>query len=109
MSVDIPPGDAEKGKAIFMMRCAQCHNADAGGRNKQGPNLFGVMGRATGQVPAFAYTVANKNRGITWTRETMFEYLQNPKKYIPGTSMIFVGLKRADERAHLIAYLESRK
>jgi cytochrome c len=103
----IPEGNAERGKKIFVTRCAQCHTVDKGGANKTGPCLHGVIGRSTGQQPNFDYTDANKNKGIIWGKETLFEYLENPKKYIPGTKMVFVGLKKAQERADLIAYIES--
>ncbi|CAD6196889.1 unnamed protein product [Caenorhabditis auriculariae] len=60
----------------------------------------------SGTVEGFDYSAANKNKGVTWSRETLFEYLLNPKKYIPGTKMVFAGLKKADERADLIKYIE---
>lgn len=59
----VPAGDAEKGKKIFKQRCLQCHTTDAAGGNKTGPNLAGIVGRKTGQVPGFDYTEANKSKG----------------------------------------------
>lgn len=99
-------GDEKKGASLFKTRCAQCHTLGADEGNKIGPKLHGLFGRKTGQVDGFSYTEANKSKGVTWKEDTLFSYLENPKKYIPGTKMAFGGLKKEKDRNDLITYLK---
>lgn len=73
---------------------------------QQGPNLGGIFGRQSGQAEGFSYSKANKDSGIIWNEDTLYAYLFNPKKYIPGTKMVFAGLKKPEDRTDLIAYLK---
>ncbi|KAI1004569.1 hypothetical protein K3495_g3642 [Podosphaera aphanis] len=99
-------GDYKKGAGLFKTRCASCHNLAAKGDTKPGPTLHGLFGRKTGSVEGYAYSDGNKAKGITWSEETLFEYLENPKKYIPNTKMAFGGLKKEKDRNDLITFLK---
>ncbi|KAI2093344.1 iso-1-cytochrome c [Ophidiomyces ophidiicola] len=100
------PGDVAKGANLFKTRCASCHTLEKGGANKVGPNLFGLFGRKSGQVEGYSYTDANKEKGVVWDENSLFTYLENPKKYIPGTKMAFGGLKKPKDRNDLISFME---
>jgi len=84
-----------------------CHSVEAG-VNKVGPTLHGVVGRHSGEIADFNYSDANKNSGITWTPDELFVYLADPQAKIPGTKMIFPGIKDPQQRADLIAYLQTQ-
>jgi len=101
--------DIKKGAKIFKTKCSMCHTIEKDDVHKVGPNLFGIVGRKTGQAQQYSYSKANKDKDITWNHDTLFDYLQNPKKYIPGTKMVFAGLKKDKDRNNLISYLETMK
>ncbi|KAL0508693.1 LOW QUALITY PROTEIN: putative Cytochrome c [Leishmania shawi] len=77
------------------------------GRFGVGPNLFGIVNRKSGTIEGFAYSKANADSGVIWTPEVLDVYLENPKKFMPGTKMSFAGIKKPQERADVIAYLET--
>ncbi|XP_076243829.1 cytochrome c iso-1/iso-2 [Calliopsis andreniformis] len=102
-------GDVAKGKTLFVRMCAMCHTANKDGRHKVGPNLFGIMGKTCGTSPGFSYTDSMKSKGVKWDESTMNEYLEFPRKFIPGTRMVFNGIKNPTDRRDIIAYLWSLK
>jgi cytochrome c len=99
--------DVEAGKTKFKL-CAICHTAEAG-KNKVGPSLFGIIGRKAGSLEGYNYSDAMKKFGKTWTPENLDAYLTDPHAVVPGTKMIFPGIKDKTKRANLIAYLETLK
>ena len=96
--------DIAAGKRSFA-KCRACHSLEAG-KNVIGPSLHGLFGRKAGSVDGFSYTKANEESGIVWDDESLFAYLENPAKAIPGTKMVFPGIKSEKERRDLIAYLK---
>lgn len=100
-------GDAAKGEATFAA-CKVCHAVEAG-VNKIGPSLIGIVGRSAGTVAGYTYSAANKNSGITWSPEKLFQYLEKPQRVVPGTKMTYPGLPDEQKRADVIAYLGTLK
>lgn len=98
-------GDASAGETVFA-QCRTCHLLEEG-KNGVGPSLHNIVGREAGTVEGFNYSEANANSGITWTPEVLFEYLEDPRGYLPGTKMAFPGLKDPQDRADVIAYLQA--
>jgi cytochrome c len=101
-------GDPAAGKSVFNSSCGICHTVKPGD-NKIGPTLFGVVGRQTGSVPDYTYSVANQNAHLTWTDDELDKYLEAPRTIIPGTKMAYAGVKDATKRADLISYLNTLK
>ena len=96
--------DAQKGKAVFNI-CLACHTIGPGAENKIGPELNGLDGRKAGTVPNSDYSDANKSSGIVWNEETFEDYIKNPAAKVPGTKMIFPGIKNEQQEKDLWAYI----
>lgn len=97
--------DAAAGEKVFA-QCRACHQVGESAKNAVGPVLNGLFGRHSGSVEGYTYSAANKNSGITWDESTFKEYIQNPKAKIPGTKMIYAGLKDEQKINDLVAYLK---
>jgi cytochrome c len=98
--------DAAAGKTSFN-KCLACHAIGEGAKNKVGPVLNGLDGRHSGSVEGYSYSDANKNSGITWGKDVFLEYIKEPKAKIPGTKMVFAGIKNEKEANDLWAYVSS--
>lgn len=96
--------DATAGKASFN-KCMACHAIGEGAKNKVGPVLNGLDGRKSGSVEGYSYSDANKNSGITWSKDQFLDYIKDPKAKIPGTKMVFAGIKNEKEANDLWAFL----
>ena len=97
--------DVGAGEQAFK-KCFPCHSIGEGAKNKVGPELNGIDGRHSGTAPGYSYSDANKNSGIVWNEQTFKEYIKDPRAKIPGTKMIFAGIKNETEINNLWAYLK---
>lgn len=97
--------DLASGAKIFN-KCVICHSIGENAKNKVGPELNGIDGRHSGSAPGYSYSAANKKSGITWNEATFLEYIKDPRAKIPGTKMIFPGIKNETEAKNLWAYLK---
>jgi cytochrome c len=99
--------DPTKGEQVFK-KCTACHNADQGGANALGPNLWGVLGEPIGKgAHGFAFSEALSGKGGNWDWNTLSTWLANPQKFAPGTKMTFAGLSNPEDRANVIAFLNT--
>lgn len=96
-------GDPAKGRKVFA-RCKACHVVDSE-KNRLGPHLVGIVGRDAASVADFSYSPALQEAEIVWNETTLDQWLTNPKGFLPGNRMTYPGLKKADDREDLIAFL----
>src|SRR4051794_1116541 len=99
--------DPAKGADVFK-KCAACHNADKGGANQLGPNLWGVLGEPIGQGKGFAFSDTLAKKGGTWNWDNLSQWLTSPKAFAPGTKMPFAGLGNPQDRANVMAFLNPK-
>ena len=97
--------DAALGEKVFL-QCKACHQIGQNAKNGVGPMLNGLFGRKAGTIEGFSYSPANKNSGITWDEATFRDYIKDPKAKIPGTKMVFPGLKDPKQVDDIVAYLK---
>ena len=99
--------DPAKGADVFK-KCGACHNADKGGPNQLGPNLWGVLGEPIGQGKGFAFSPALSSKGGSWNWDVLSQWLTSPKAFAPGTKMTFAGISNPQDRANVMAFLNKQ-
>lgn len=103
----LPAADVAAGQKISA-RCEQCHDLSKGGPNKIGPNLWGVVGRPRAEHPGFSYSGAMSASHDPWTFDKLFKFLKSPAADVPGTKMSFAGIRSAQDRINLLAWLRGQ-
>jgi cytochrome c len=98
-------GNAARGERLFNQQCKACHTLGKDGASTVGPNLHGLLGRKAGSTEGFSSSDAMKTSGIVWDDKTLAEYLKDPKGRVPGTRMVYAGLKQEAQQADMIAFL----
>jgi cytochrome c len=98
--------DAAKGEHVFATQCKACHTLVKGGSTNAGPNLYRIMGRKSGTGLGYGYSEVMRRFAIEWDDKTLASYLRDPKGDMPGTKMVFAGMKQPGQIADLIAYLK---
>ena len=106
LPVLLASADEKKGENVAK-KCAVCHNFKEGAGAKIGPDLWNIVGRPKGSAAGFTYSDAMKSKGGNWGYQELFDYLKDPKAYVPGNKMAFAGLPKPEERAELLAYLHT--
>jgi cytochrome c len=106
IEVYLAKADPAKGQQVFN-KCMACHNADKGGANQLGPNLWGVLGEPIGQGKGFAFSDALAKKGGNWDWNNLSQWLTSPRAFAPGTKMTFAGLGNPEDRANVIAFLNA--
>jgi cytochrome c len=99
-------GDPAKGQRVFNQQCRACHTLEKGGASPTGPNLHGVFGRKAGTAEGYEFSDAMKASGVVWDDATMADYNRDPKGKVPGTKMVFTGIKQAGQLDDLVIYLK---
>jgi len=99
-------GDAARGQRLFNQQCRACHTLEQGGAATAGPNLHGLFGRKAGSAGGYDSSDAMKGSGIVWDEATLTDYLRDPKGKVPGTKMVYGGMKQAAQLADVTAYLK---
>ncbi len=99
-------GDVAKGKKVAN-KCKACHTMNEGGKNKLGPNLYGILGKTAGKVPGYKYSKAMKSSSVVWDESNCRDFVKKRKSVIKGTKMSFRGIKKAAQRADLVAYFQT--
>ena len=105
-SASAQSGNEARGERLFNQQCKACHTLDKDGARTVGPNLHGLVGRKAGSTEGFSSSDAMKASGIVWDDKTLVEYLKDPKGRVPGTKMVYVGLKQEAQQADMIAFLK---
>lgn len=104
-SASAQSGNEARGERLFNQQCKACHTVEKDGASASGPNLHGLFGRKAGTGGGYKSSDAMEKSGIAWDEKTLAEYLKDPKGRVPGTKMVYAGLKQEAQQRDMIAFL----